>query len=204
MAFKQFLKDNFVLVVGLTLPVLLMAGFIVASSVPRSLSNPPQYDFVFAAPDYPADARSIPVAVRMVVKDGVLKAQYTKVVAPPGVYLNNSWKKLYRYEAKTQKVRELPFGFPTDIEKIEGTREETVEATKGLKLDTSLQSPDGYELSYGDRGHQGLLTDIFWGSDYSNEPRLKKGSASVRLTIGDGRPYLYGPVEFVGWVTGTN
>src|SRR3982751_2417606 len=104
MAIKKVLKDNFVLVVGLTLPVLLMVGFMVASNIPRSLANPPQYDLVFATPDYIQDGRSLPVAVRLVVRDGVLKAQYTKVAAPPVAYAYNSWKKLYRYDARTQKI----------------------------------------------------------------------------------------------------
>ena len=38
----KFLKDNFVLVVGLTLPILLMIGFIGFSTLPRSLSDPPR------------------------------------------------------------------------------------------------------------------------------------------------------------------
>ena len=47
---KSFLKDNFVLIVGLTLPILLMIGFIVWSArLPRSLSDPPKYDLIFAA-----------------------------------------------------------------------------------------------------------------------------------------------------------
>jgi hypothetical protein len=204
MAFKRFVKDNFVLVMGLTLPVLLMAGFMVATSLPRPLSNPPQYDLVFSTVDSPQDARNLPVAVRLVVRDGVLRAQYTKVFATPGVYLNNGWKKLYRFEAKTQKIRALTFGIPDGTDKIEGTREETVEATKGLKLDTALQSPDGYLFTYGDAGRTGLLTDIFWGGRYMNEPRLRKGSASVRLALGDGGTYPYGPAEFVGWVIGNN
>jgi hypothetical protein len=49
------------------------------------------------------------------------------------------------------------------MEQIEGTREETVEATKNLKLDTTLQSPDGYELAYDGYSHSGLLNDVFLG-----------------------------------------
>ena len=201
---KNFFKENFVLIVGLSLPVLLIVGFMVASSLPQVLSDPPKYDLVFSTTDYPPNANNIPISVRLVVKDGVLTAQYARTPVAPGNFPYNSWKKLYIYEAKTQKVRQLTFGFPTDVDAITNTREETVEATKNMKLDTTLQSPDGYQLSYDGYSHSGLLNGVFWGGGgYSREPRLKKGSASVRLTTGDENTYFsYGAVEFVGWASG--
>jgi len=100
-------------------------------------------------------------------------------------------------------VRELPFGIPQDVASITQMREDTVDATKDLKLDTTLRAPDGYELEYDvDRG-LGLLTDMFWSSS-SYEPRLRKGASSVRLRTGDSRTSFYaGNVEFIGWVVGT-
>ncbi len=203
MAQKNFFKDNFVLIVGLALPVLLIVGFMLASSLPQVLSNPPKYDLVFSATDYPTNANNIPVSVRLVVKDGVLKAQYVRTAVAPGNYSYNTWKKLYIYEAKPQKVRQLTFGFPTDMDGIAGTKEEIVEATRDMRLDTTLQSPDGYELSYDGYSRSGLLNEMFWGGGgYGREPRLRKGSSSIRLTTGDGNTYFsYGDVQFVGWVT---
>jgi hypothetical protein len=199
----KFLKDNFVLVVGLTLPILLMAGFIVFSTLPRSLSNPPQHDLIFAITDYSGPSNN-PVSVIFVVKDGVLKAQYTRAQpAPNGAYYGGTWKKLYRYQAGPQTVRELPFGIPEDVASIAPTREDTVDATKDLKLDTTLRAPDGYELDYGSRRSGGLLTDIFLSSS-SSEPRLRKGASNVRLRTGDGPTSFYSSnIEFLGWVVGT-
>ena len=200
----KFLKDNFVLVVGLTLPILLMIGFIVFSTLPRSLANPPQHDLIFAVPDYSTPNNNLPVSVMLLVKDGVLKAQYTRVAqAPNGGYYGGGWKKLYRYQAGPQTVRELPFGLPQDVASIAQMREDTVDATKDVKLDTTLRAPDGYELQYDLNRGRGLLTDIFWSSS-SYEPRLRKGASSVRLRTGDGRTTFYtGSVEFIGWVVGT-
>ena len=142
-------------------------------------------------------------SVRFVVRDGVLKAQYVRTPAPPGGYPYNAWKKLYIYDAKSRKVRQLTFGFPPDMDKMAGTTEEIVEATKGLRLNTTLQSPDGYEISYDGYSHSGLLNEVFWGGSYSHEPQLKKGSSSVRLTTGDGNTsFYYGSIEFIGWATG--
>jgi hypothetical protein len=182
-----------------------MIGFIVFSTLPRSLANPPQHDLIFSAPDYSVATSAFPVTAMLIVKDGVLTAQYTRVAqAPNGVYSGGAgWKKLYRYQAGPQTVRELPFPIPRDLASITEAREDTVEATRDLKLDTTLRAPDGYELDYGSNRGRGLLTDIFGGSS-SSEPRLRKGASSVRLRTGDGRTYFYsGNVEFIGWVVGT-
>ena len=203
MALPKFFKDNFVLVIGLTLPVLLIVGFMVATNLPQTLSDPPKYDLVFSTIDYPPNANTIPVSVRFVVRDGVLKAQYVRTPVAPGGYPYNAWKKLYIYDAKSRKVRQLTFGFPPDMDKIAGTTEEIVEATRDLRLNTTLQSPDGYEISYDGYSHSGLLNEVFWGGSYSHEPQLKKGSSSVRLTTGDGNTsFYYGSIEFIGWATG--
>jgi len=199
---KNFLKENFVLVVGLALPILLMVGFMVASGLPQMLTDPPKYDLVFSTPDYSASG-GMALNVRLVVDGHVLKAQYARTNTA-GSYSSTGWKKLYLYEAQTQKVRQLTFGFPRNMEDITSAREEIVEATKDLRLDTTLQSPDGYELTTDGRSHNGLLSDLFFGGGYSGEPRLRKGSSSVKLTTGDSATvFSYGNVEFVGWVSGS-
>lgn len=199
MAEKDFFKDNFVLIVGLALPVILMVGFMMVQSVPRTLTDPPKHDLIFSAQDYQYN-KNLPVTVMLVVKDGTLKAQYTKVANQQ--YPNTLWYKLYRYDAKTQQVTELPFGVPEDMDKIETMREDTVEATKNLRLSTNLTSPDGYEMSYESRRHGGLVNEILWDfGGHSSEMRLRKGASSVRLTTGNNQyPFYYGNANFVGWV----
>ena len=197
----KFVKENLVLVVGLTVPVLLMAGFLAVSALPDRLAQPPQYDLVFTTNDYPSTP--VPISVRLIVKDGALVAQYTRPAGPqPGSF---GWKKLFVYEASSHRVRQLTFGFPADMATLEGTREEAVASAAQFTLDTTLQSPDGYELApYGDRRGGGLLLEIFGGSR-SYEPRLRKGSRSVPLSPGVGQPaFDYGGAEFVGWVTARN
>ncbi len=197
----KFLRDNAVLVVGLTLPVVLMLGFLVAASLPESVSDPPKYDLVFSVPDYQGGGPTVPLSVRLFVKDGVLKAQYTKLGSAQGGYASPGWRKLYLYDAASRRVRQLEFGFPPDLDAIEGTREDTVAATARLRLDTTLTSPDGYELSYGDGSRGGLLGAIFFSAGRSNEPRLRKGGTSVALGTSGQSPFTYGTAEFVGWVT---
>jgi hypothetical protein len=198
MSVAKVVKDNLVLVVGLTLPIVMMAVFLALSVLP-DLSDPPKYDLVFSSQDYPSTP--VPINLRLVVKDGVLVAQYTKPAGQQGAF--GGWKKLFLYEASLRRVRQLTFGFPPDMATMEGTREEPVASAAGLRLDTTLQSPDGYELSFGDRRGGGLLLEIFGGSR-SDEPRLRKGGRSVAITSTPGDPFAYGGVEFIGWVTARN
>ena len=199
MSTRNFIKDNFVLCVGLVLPLVLMISFMIFATMPQQLADPPQYDLVFSTTDYSASRANLPVSVNFVVRDGQLQAQYV-AYNPPGSY-GNSWRKLYIYTANTQKVRQLTFGYPEDMDKITGTREELVAATQGLTLDTTLEAPDGYQLSYEGYSRSGLFNDLFWGGGYSNEPRLRKGSSSVRLALDDSNTHFYyGDVQFIGWV----
>jgi hypothetical protein len=200
MPVAKFVKDNVVLVVGLTLPILLMAGFLLASALPGRL-DPPKYDLLFSTNEYPNPP--ILITVRLVVKDGVLTAQSTPLPVPRGAYPNGSWKKLFRYQASSGTVRELSFGLPTDMESITGTREDVVDATKGLRIDTTMQAPDGYELGFGTGRGGGLLLEIFGGSR-SYEARLRKGGRSIPIPPVSGTAFVNGGVEFVGWVTGRN
>ena len=101
----------------------------------------------------------------------------------------------------TGRVRQLPLGFPPDMAVIESMREEPVASAAGLQLDSTVQSPDGYELSFGDRRGGGLLLEIFGGSR-RYEARLRKGGRSVPIPALAGESFDYGAAEFVGWVTG--
>jgi hypothetical protein len=197
MPLAKFVKDNLVLVVGLTLPILLMAVFLAVSVLPGGA--PPQYDLVFSSQDYPST--SIPINLKLIVKDGTLVAQYTKPPNQQSAF--GGWKKLFVYDASLNRVRQLTFGFPPDMATIEGTREEPVASAAGMRLDTTLQAPDGYELTFGERRGGGLLLEIFGGSrNYG--PWLRNGSRSVQLPSSNGEPFAYGGAEFVGWVTAKN
>ena len=44
---KKFVKENLVLVVGLTLPLMLVLLFFVATLIPKAMGTPPQYEMLF-------------------------------------------------------------------------------------------------------------------------------------------------------------
>lgn len=194
----NFIKKNFILILGIALPVLMMAFFFVSATLPQINGTPPKYDMIFSTHDY-SGGRKFPVTVNVFVKDGVLKAQYTRNKDMSGY---GNWVKIYIYEAKTQKLRELPLPIPEDSETIAETRTDIVEATKDLKIDTAQEAPDGYALSYDGYSRSGLVGELFWGGRHSREPRLRnKDGGSVKMgPVADGRRFYYGEVSFLGWV----
>ncbi len=200
-AAKSFIRDNLVLIVGLTLPVLMMVGFLAASTMSRRLADPPKYDLVFAVSDYTMRPAA-PVGVRLVVDGDLLRAQYTTLPEQPGGAASREWKKLFVYDATSRTVRELPFEVPLDAGAIQGTRVDTVDSTRTLRLSPARMAPDGYELVYPEGSGGGLFTELFYARRSRYAPRLKKGGSSVPLTLSEVQAYQGQPAEFVGWVTG--
>src|SRR4051812_31810717 len=99
MTLKNFIKENFVLVVGLTLPVILIVLFFVASVLPKSMATPPQYQMLFTESRYDNIPPS-PYNVDFFVKDGAVKARVWKIPAQGG----GMKKKIMMYDGKTQTV----------------------------------------------------------------------------------------------------
>jgi hypothetical protein len=198
MGLGKFVRENLVLLAGIALPVVMMAGFLVASSLPRTLADPPRYDLVFFVDDYnSANGANLPLTVNLVVKNGTLVAQYLPTAGGAGY---GYWKKIYRYEAATRTVREIPFGFPSDLNGITALREEPVAGLENARLDTRLQAPDGYELASDEYRGNGLIGELFWRSG-TGRPRLRNGASSVPLELAsDTQYYSYGNIQFLGWV----
>ena len=161
------------LVVGLTLPVVLMLGFFAAASLPESLSDPPKYDLVFSVLDYQA-ASSVPVE-RAAGREGrradgaVHEAAAVQGATPaPGGGSSTSTRR-----------RPHACGSSSSASRRTSTRSGRRAKTPwrpppGCSSTRALQSPDGYELSFGDRSGGGLLGEIF-SARASREPRLRKG-----------------------------
>ena len=100
MSAGKFIKENFALIAGLALPVMVMAVFFVSTALPRMAAEPPpKYDMLFAVDKYNYNSH-LPVTTQFLVKDGELKIQYTKNSGS-----RQDWKKLYIYKAATQSVQ---------------------------------------------------------------------------------------------------
>ncbi len=189
----DFIKKNTVLVIGLTLPILLIALFFVASVLPKSMATPPQYEMLFSVSRYDSQ-NSSPYKVNFVVKAGVLNA---RIIKKDSKNFDFSTSKLMAYDGKTDSVHEIVF----DISKLGDVTESAeiiLDETKNMRIDTTGKAPDGYVFEGSSRGSGGLATELFWG--YRGAVyRVKKGAVGYKIPHNLGNRY-YSDVQFIGWV----
>jgi hypothetical protein len=201
MPLAKIFKENFVLAVGLIVPVAVMIVFLVISTMPSSLfmSTPPKFDVLFYKEGY--TGLNLPIQSSLSVENGILYVQYAKSPQGSGYYM----PRIYLYEAATNKVKQLSLVSPQLSDDSSFGKKIPVDAAKGMKLDTSLTAPDGYEFAYADNyNHGGLINDLFIGGAYGyrQHVRLKKGNGSIAVPPVDDA--AYGQVSFLGWVVGQN
>jgi hypothetical protein len=186
----KFFKENFVLIVGLALPVLLVVLFFMASVMPKYFSTPPQHKLYFAVMDYTSGSPAL--RVDYFVKEGKIKADVRKGKVGAG-HLRG--EKLMVYDPVTQSVQEIAF----DASQIGDGAEERVvivDETKDVKISTSTRAPDGYVFDSGTGYRSGLVTDLFSGGG-GRSLRVVKDGVAYRIPVSK-ESYAYN-VDFLGW-----
>lgn len=194
MALKKILKENLVLAMGIGLPVLLVILFFLTSVLPKSLAEPPQHDLLFSVLRYDYQTAS-PTNFDFVVRDGVL---YARVGKTDSQNINRYHRRLVRYDAQTESVREIPYDLAGIADAPEGT-EILVEATGDLTIDPSSKAPDGYTFESASYSGGGLVSELFFGGYRNQGYRIVKGKAAYRIPSTFGDNYYAGNVQFIGW-----
>lgn len=189
---KNFIKENLVLVVGLTLPLLLIVLFIVATVIPKALGTPPQYEMLYTITkryDYQDPPGYI---MDFAVKNNKLVVKATKNNNKNRIRANV----LMAYDGKTETIREIDI----DAAKAaKGGGEVVLQETSHMTIDMSKVSPDGYVLESPGYRSGGLVGGIFGGSYHNSGYMLKKGSVGYKIPNTPGT-YYYNQVKFIGWV----
>lgn len=185
MSLGRLIKENFVLAVGLCLPVIMVAAFLLTSAIPRMITPAPQFSVVFSVQSY----NSSDYNVRYFIDKDAIKAKVDKRGKETTPYY---LEELYIYNPIEKKLRKIEFTPPSNA----GHAEVTVESVKDLKVSTKETSPDGYQFSRHDRNRSGGL--FFFDGGYREGYRLHKGAASYNIPDS---PNRYGSnVKFLGWV----
>lgn len=188
---KNFIKENLVLIIGLTLPVLLIILFFAASVIPKSMGTPPQYEMLFTVQQYTNQSKP-EFEIDFSVKNKQLVIKTQKIDDKNNNY---NTKKLMAYNGKTETTREIAI----DAAKFADGAEVIVEETKNFIIDTSIVSPDGYVLEGRQYNNSGLVGGLFGGGNNNSGYRLKKGSIGYKVP--NQQPdYYYNQLQFIGWV----
>lgn len=199
MSLKNLIKENLVLTIGLSLPVLLIVLFFAATVIPRSLATPPQYELLFSYTKYQYNA---PPAYNtsFVVRDGALVAVLTENRKDA---MNYNTSHLMIYDGKTESVREITPDLPAKPTLIDGRAEIAVAEAKGMKIDTGSKSPDGYAFDCGGYGRGGIAAEVFVGGYSRNSCSIRKGAAAFKLRLPNDNGYYYSyynGLNFIGWI----
>ena len=181
------IRKNLSLVVGVSLPLLLVILFWAATVIPRMRVAPPQYDLLISSSFNP-DRRLINGTLDFEVTGGRLIVRFNKNVDE-----NYSIQapRLYLFSASTQSLREINFDLP------ENPPDNLVIPVSGLNGNdfiTESVSPDGYRFDNRYRGSRGFL--FFNGYRYN--AKIEKQGRAVKIPLIDGSRY-YGNYTFVAW-----
>ncbi len=190
---KKWIIENLVLVIGLSLPILLIVLFFLATVLPKSFSTPPQYEMLFTTLKYEYENSPMYLVDFNVVNHQLM----AKVKKNDDKSRNYNSKKLMAYNPKTETVREITIDLAKAAEA--NINEVLLAETKDLKIDASMVSPDGYQFEGSRYSNNGLIGGLFGGGNQNSGYRLKKGAVAYKVQTSQ-PDYYYSDFKFVGWV----
>lgn len=189
-AIKQFSKENPSLAAGIFLPLLLVIMFSLAAAIPQWMVAPPQYDVL-----YTTDVSQ--PNIRVDVVNGELKGRML-MRAKTAMYANNRRPSVYRYDTKTESLRQIEFDAPANDEakQNEWVDFDLPEELRTLRINTGSTSPDGYVFNT----HNGYENSVsLFYRTARNEILLSKQGRNIRITPTSTANY-FGTPKFIGWV----
>ena len=219
-----WLKENLFIVAALALPLVVIAFFLAATSIPRLLVDDPAYDLYFALQDYDAPASGY--SLRFRVADGRLYAD----TGAHSAYYPSPTQRLFRFDASTGSVRHVAVEIPAEIqqqvqEELDswqrtdraaqypappvGVTVQTgfpvvpfvVPETEGLTLHGETVAPDGYAFKGCCSGSRGLFGELFGMGSRRADLRITKSGRVIELENPDpdSRHYYNSRSSFLGW-----
>lgn len=171
------IKRNFSLIAAISIP-LLMIVFVAGSIYLPGLFVKPHFNFLYVSgQDYPYGRQ------RYTVENGRLVQQEITKLESRGYYPPRQEARLFVHDVAKNESREISF-----------------QEAQRLTLDPSLQSPDGFEVVYGNRGN-GVFA-LFFGSRSDYNARYLTGhNVSKKLNLkfsGDSQYTNF--FQFLGWI----
>lgn len=178
------MKNNLPLIVGVSIPLLVVVAVALSIYLP-GLFVEPQYNFLYTTGD--GQNGYYTGYYEYVVRDGKLIKQEVKVPDeikrnyPP--YPPSSEIKFFVHDVKLNKSKQISFD----------------EASR-LKLDSNVQSPDGFEVVYGTR--DGGAFPFFMSPSEDYHTRYLRGhNTGKKLNVQMGSDVYYDRAfRFVGWI----
>ncbi len=185
---KNFLKENIVLITGISLPLLLALVFFAATQAEKRSAIPPAYRVIFAT-DYQKNTNT---PYQIFIKDKQVRFRYTP---PEEKQRHTNWRTphLFVYDPATETSREIEL--PT-VDDPEVAIDITISELTEKETSSLRESPDGYTFELNYRDHGNIMTELFGGGySHRNEYVLRK--ETYRIVIPKTASY---DTEFIGWI----
>ncbi len=192
MKIKDFARHNAALVAGISLPIVVVIFFLLATSVPRWLVDPPQYDFLFVRNHAYGTGRSqlrheIDVDENHHLRVRAFRKLKNQYVPSVGLFL---------FEHQTRNVREISLPIAEIAEADETGVVVEVPALKDQFIDSRRIAPDGYEVIDPGSNWYGLL-GLFSGRNRRGLSYGKSGAVFPLPPSHDRGAY---GARFLGWI----
>ena len=189
MSSNQFLKENVTLVIGVSLPIFLVAVFWLATWIPKMTVPAPQFDLIFSVDNYDYNS-TVNGTVKFDVIEGKLRAIFH---VDDGQRASNI-PRLYYFDISSGSSHELVLNIPENVQ--DGDRL-SVPEVENYTLSKETLAPDGYIFDANYKGGGGLF---FFEAGYRYRGTIKKDGRALKIPV-QGNRYP-GNLRFLGWVLG--
>lgn len=188
---QKFLKENFALIIGVSLPLILIAIFFIASRAPQEFADDPLYSLVFAT-NYNPNWSNYPW--RIEIEDNQLRIRHSENVDQKRHYYNKP--QIYVFDHEIKQADLLDIDYEIIIDGYVG--DPALKKFNNKIFITKQTSPDGYRLEYDyNSSSRGLMGEIFgFGRRYRNSYVLKKNSYTIPLKT----PHRVHQAHFIAWI----
>ncbi len=167
-------KEKVSLIIGLSLPILMIILVSLSIYLPKIFSEKPEYDFLYienlSFGDFIYQVKNNTL-VEINRKENLPKRKPSENTPGPVA-------KIYIHDVSINQSREIDFS----------------EAEK-LKLDSSNKSPDGFEIVFGARN--GGFPFLFFNSGNYETKYIRNNLFSQKLNLAPSRYYDF---QFLGWI----
>lgn len=170
-------KEQLPLIIGIAIPVIVTVAVGLSVWIPTLYAPKPMYDFLYSVNDgYAVDQQYVVENEHLVKRK--LPATEVPIKSPPPVYPAI----LYYYDAKSDTSKQISF-----------------EDAKKYALNAGVISPDGFEITSGDRS-EGIFPALFGGVQNDYQSRYLRGhGAAYKLNLAVSSMDYYS-FRFLGWI----
>ncbi len=187
---KRFIKENPTLVIGITLPILLVIIFYLAAVLPKMLVKRPQTDLLYLTTTYPHDG------ITTEIKEGTLRIWINPQVRKGSLPM----PRLFRFHAKTLTSTEIPISLATEPGIVIASKQEElrIPELKDIKLNTEAVSKDGYKAEISSPNVGGVINLML----LNTKRTLIISKRGNIINISEDNKNLEGQksIKFLGWI----